>query len=245
MLAEVYVRELGLRFIYAIFGLIMVFGVSFYYGREIFEIIAGPLVSVVGSNFFLVTSVYEVLWVYVWIAFIISGVVAVFFMVINSYLFLAPGVYAETLERVKRLLMALGFFLVVAYLVLFRLLFSKLVVYGVSLERFMGEGLLDFNLEPKALDYMLLYLEGSALFLLAIALPSVVFTLGWQFLSESKKLGTVLRGALYPLVWLVIVLILPPDLFIHLGVFLLIFFCYEFVFICYYVFREYERRLWK
>lgn len=208
MVYTYFLEELLLRFIYVLLGFILSFTVCFFFSSDLVCLIIEKYLLGFNLQY---TNLLEVVFCELKLAFSISIVVAVALLVLNIVLFSISGLFLYQFSKyLKEVLVGINVF-VIGYLSM-GIYFIKFYIYYLYYIFCLENKVLKVIFEPKVVElinfFISLVLFNLCLFIFFIIL---IFYL-------NKELFVRYRIRVYSIFILFILLVLPPDIVLHLGV---------------------------
>ncbi|MGK6321220.1 twin-arginine translocase subunit TatC [Sphingomonas sp. DT-204] len=200
--------ELRRRLLYCVVALVLCFGASFYFAREIFSFLVQPLVHA-GQNKVIFTQIFEAFFVQVKVAFFAAMMIS--FPVIANQLwqFVAPGLYRNEKRALLPFLIATPVLFIagaaLAYYMAIPIALHFLLSYQGDLGGVQQEAL------PSVGNYLSFVMQFLFAFGLAFLLPVVLMLIERAGIVTRKQLVSARRYAIVAAFGLAAVLT-PPDI---------------------------------
>ena len=224
-----HLAELRRRLLYALGGVLVLFIVSFYFAKDIFNFLVQPFVDLQGDEArrLIFTAMHEQFFTEVKLAFFTAIFLGFPLLAGQAWKFAAPGLYRNE----KRAF--------IPFLVLTPLLFFSggafvyYIVMPVAWEFFAGfeqtaaEGIAAIELEPKVNEYLSLVMRLMLAFGLCFELPILLLILLRAGLVTIAGLRRFRRYAIV-CAFVAAAILTPPDPLSQLGLALPVILLYEF-----------------
>ena len=200
-----HLADLRLRLINSLYGIILGFGLCYYFSEKIFNIIREPIQPFLPMGGLIFTGPMDKFMAHIKISLMSAVILTCPFWLYQIWLFVAPALY----KKEKRYAMAFIF----SGTILFTLgsVFTYFVVLPMAFKFLMTFGG-DIDKPMISIDeYMSFFTHTSMAFGLAFEMPLVISTLGMmgivsqKFLKEKRRYAVMLLAILSAI-------ITPPDL---------------------------------
>ena len=200
-----HLADLRLRLINSLYGIILGFGLCYYFSEKIFNIIREPIQPFLPLGGLIFTGPMDKFMAHIKISLMSAVILTCPFWLYQIWLFVAPALY----KKEKRYAMAFIF----SGTILFTLgsVFTYFVVLPMAFKFLMTFGG-DIDKPMISIDeYMSFFTHTSMAFGLAFEMPLVISTLGMmgivsqKFLKEKRRYAVMLLAILSAI-------ITPPDL---------------------------------
>ena len=213
--------ELRSRLIRALIAFFVMFIISFFFAKPIYNILTWPYVWVAGpeNSKFIYTGLLEYFIVQIKIA--MFGAAFFSFPVVAGqlYMFVAPGLYRHERQAFLPYLVATPVFFFLGAMVVYFLVWPMLTRFSLAMQQSGGEGQATIELLPKVEDYLTLMMRLIFAFGIAFQLGRVGI-LTSDTLKEKRRYFIV--GA-----FVIAAVLTPPDVLSQLSLALPLLLLYE------------------
>jgi len=221
--------ELRKRLLYSFAGLIIAFGICFFFAQHIFNFLAQPLATILlkeANRHFIYTDLTEVFFTQVKVAFF--GAACLTFPIFASqiWIFVAPGLYKHERRAFLPFLVATPILFLTGAAVLYYVMLPVAWRFFLGFQQSGGPETMAIQLEAKVSDYISLVMKLIFAFGLCFQLPVLLTLLARVGIVNSEGLRKKRRYAVVG-VFAVAAIVTPPDPFSMMSLALPIVVLYE------------------
>ena len=209
--------ELRSRLIKAVAAFLVMFVISFYFARDIYNLLVVPFEHAAGPDARLIyTAPQEYFFTQVKVAMFTAGFLSCPVVFGQIYAFVAPGLYKHERSAFAPYLLATPFFFALGALLVYFLVTPNLLRFFISMQQAKQPGRAQIELLPRVSEYLSLIMTLIFAFGVTFQLPVVLTLLGQVGIIDSKFLKSQRRYAIV-LVFVVAAVLTPPDIFSQLA----------------------------
>ena len=200
--------ELRKRLIYALVCFFLVFFVTFYFAKPIFEFLIEPAKS--QGYRLIVLDIFEFFFVTVKLSAFVALIVGFPLIAVQIWLFVAPGLYKDERGAFLPYLFATPILFIMGSALVLYVIMPLALNFLLSFQAPAGPGQLPIQLEAKVSEYFSLTMSLMFAFGLCFQLPVALTLLGRVGIVTSAGLAKARRFAIFG-VFVVAGLLTPPD----------------------------------
>ncbi len=205
--------ELRTRLIKSLAAFLIAFVGCFYFSHEIYNILLGPYVSVVGAENAKLIATHFLEQFFTQMKLSMFGAAFIAFPIIAAqvYKFVAPGLYRHERRAFAPYLVATPVFFFLGALLVYFAVMPFLIKFSVGFQQLNVKGEATIELLPKVSEYLSLIMTLIFAFGAAFQLPVVLTLLAQAGLIDQAFLREKRRYAIV-VITIVAAILTPPDL---------------------------------
>jgi len=241
MLIKKYNWEIINRILYIISGSIGSMLVVLIYSKEYYYTIVKPLIKIMKEGYLIYTNILEIIISYILLSTIIGIIVGIILIIYNIYDFVRMGLYKYQVDYMKKII-KIGIGITLIYWVVIEKILREIYKYLEGYGKGFEETEMYLSFEPKVSEYLGIYIKISIILYIISIIPIILMILNkmkiitWEQLLKN-------RLVVYIGVILGIIIIVPPDLIIHIIIYTIIIISYEIMLLGGSIKEKYKKRL--
>jgi sec-independent protein translocase protein TatC len=212
-----HLMELRERLIKALLAFLAMFILSFFFAKDIYNLLVIPYTQVAGPEAKLIyTAPQEYFFTQIKVALFAAAFLSCPIVLSQLYAFVAPGLYRHERAAFRPYLYATPVFFAIGALIVYFLVMPNLLRFFIGMQQANEPGKAQIELLPRVSEYLSLIMTLVLAFGVVFQMPVVLTLLGQigvvssQFLAEQRRYAIVI-------VFVVAAILTPPDVFSQLA----------------------------
>ncbi|VTZ26997.1 Sec-independent protein translocase protein TatC [Methylocella tundrae] len=209
--------ELRSRLIKAVAAFLVMFLISFFFAKDIYNVLLVPFEHVAGPDATLIyTAPQEYFFTQIRVAIFAAAFLSCPVIFAQIYAFVAPGLYKHERKAFAPYLMATPIFFALGALLVYFVVMPNLLHFFIGMQQAKEPGRAQIELLPRVSEYLSLIMTLIFAFGVTFQLPVVLTLLGQVGIIDSAFLRDKRRYAVV-LVFIISAVLTPPDIFSMLA----------------------------
>jgi len=225
----IHLVELRSRLIKTMIMITVFFVIFYFFADSIYNFLVQPYANAVEGEKgrrLIFTALHETFFTYIKVALFASLFISLPFLLIQLWIFVAPGLYRNEKNVVVPYLLATPILFILGSALVYYLIMPLAIKFFLSFESIGGNGTLPIQLEAKVNEYLSLIMRLILAFGLCFQLPVALTLMARVGFVSSEGLRKN-RKYVIVVVFAVAAILTPPDPISQIGLGIPILFLYE------------------
>ena len=212
-----HLMELRERLIKALLAFLAMFILSFFFAKDIYNLLVIPYTQVAGPEARLIyTAPQEYFFTQIKVALFTAAFLSCPVVLSQIYAFVAPGLYKHERAAFRPYLFATPIFFAIGALVVYFLVMPNLLRFFMNMQQANEPGRAQIELLPRVSEYLSLIMTLVFAFGVVFQMPVILTLLGQVGIVSSEFLKEKRRYAIV-IVFVIAAILTPPDVFSQLA----------------------------
>ncbi|WP_281803583.1 twin-arginine translocase subunit TatC [Methylocystis echinoides] len=212
-----HLMELRERLIKALLAFLAMFVLSFFFAKDIYNILVIPYTQVAGPEAKLIyTAPQEYFFTQIKVALFAAAFLSCPVVFAQLYAFVAPGLYRHERAAFRPYLFATPIFFALGALLVYFLVMPNLLHFFIGMQQANEPGKAQIELLPRVSEYLSLIMTLVLAFGVVFQMPVILTLLGQVGIVSSQFLVDQRRYAIV-IVFIIAAILTPPDVFSQLA----------------------------